>query len=106
MSGVDYVDVPMQVPASAYKLDVALEWFERPTGGQEDIDYALLDPDGNVIASSGNGAGATESVSLRLSRGGTYVHRLIGYTNADTAVTITSTLAEGPAARRRFPATL
>jgi len=43
------VDVPMQVPASAYKLDVSVEWFERPTGSQEDIDYALLDPDGNVV---------------------------------------------------------
>ena len=98
VSGVDYVDVPMAVPASAYKLDVAAEWFERPTGSQEDIDYELLDPDGNVIASSGNGAGTTESVSVSISRGGTYTHRLIGYTNADTTVNITSTLSEGPAA--------
>ena len=98
VSGVDYVDVPMTVPASAYKLDVSAEWFERPTGSQEDIDYELLDPDGNVIASSGNGAGATESVSVSITRGGTYTHRLIGYTNAATDVTITSTLSEGPAA--------
>src|SRR5436190_3805452 len=98
VSGVDYVDVPMQVPASAFKLDVSAEWFERPTGSQEDIDYELLDPDGNVVANSGNGAGATESVSLSISRGGTYVHRLIGYTNAATDVTITSVLSEGPAA--------
>jgi len=98
VSGVDYVDVPMEVPASAYKLDVSVEWFERPTGSQEDIDYQLLDPDGNVVASSGNGAGATESVSLTVTRGGTYKHRLIGYTNAATDVTITSVLGEGPAA--------
>src|SRR5581483_1177363 len=98
MSGVDYVDVPMAVPASTYKLDVNVEWFERPTGGQEDIDYQLLDPDGNVIASSGNGAGASEHVNLSITRGGTYTHRLIGYTNAATDVTITSTLSEGPAA--------
>jgi hypothetical protein len=88
----------MDVPASAYKLDVSVEWFERPTGSQEDIDYQLLDPDGNVVASSGNGAGATESVSLTVTRGGTYKHRLIGYTNAATDVTITSVLGEGPAA--------
>jgi subtilisin family serine protease len=98
VSGVDYVDVPMQVPASAYKLDVSAEWFERPTGGQEDIDYVLLDPDGNQIASSGNGAGTTESVSVRISRGGTYTHRLVGFTNAATDVTITTILSEGPAA--------
>ncbi len=98
VSGVDYVDVPMDVPASAFKLDVSAEWFERPTGGQEDIDYQLLDPDGNVIVSSGNAAGATESVSLTITRAGTYTHRLIGYANAATDVTITSTLTEGPAA--------
>ena len=97
-SGVDYVDVPMEVPASASKLDVSAEWFERPTGSQEDIDYELLDPDGNVIASSGNGAGTTESVSVSLSRSGTYVHRLVGFANAATDVTITSVLSEGPAA--------
>ncbi|HXI25327.1 MAG TPA: S8 family serine peptidase [Pyrinomonadaceae bacterium] len=97
-SGVDYVDVPMDVPASTYKLDVSVEWFERPTGSQEDIDYELLDPDGNVIASSGNGAGTTESVNVSISRGGTYTHRLIGFTNAATDVTIASTLSEGPAA--------
>ena len=97
-SGVDYVDVPMDVPASTYKLNVNAEWFERATGSQEDIDYELLDPDGNVIASSGNGAGTTEHVNVSISRGGTYVHRLIGFTNAATDVTITSTLSEGPAA--------
>jgi hypothetical protein len=103
VSGVDYVDVPMQVPSSTYQLEVSVEWFERPTGSQEDIDYVLLDPDGNVIASSGNGAGATESVNLRISRGGTYTHRLIGYTNAATDVTITSKLSEGPAAPTAQP---
>ena len=98
VTGLDYVDVPMTVPASAYKLDVSAEWFERPTGSQEDIDYELLDPDGKVIASSGNPAGTTETVSVGISRGGTYTHRLIGFVNAATNVTITSKLSEGPAA--------
>src|ERR1041384_5912067 len=61
ISGVDYVDVPLQVPASTYKLDVSAEWFERPTGAFEDVDYELLDPDGNVIASSGTLARASDS---------------------------------------------
>ncbi|HYW69543.1 MAG TPA: S8 family serine peptidase [Pyrinomonadaceae bacterium] len=105
VSGVDYVDVPMTVPASTFHLNVSAEWFERPTGSQEDIDYELLDPDGNIIASSGNGAGTTESVSVGLSRGGTYTHRLVGFANADTTVTITSTLSEGPAAPAAQPIT-
>ena len=96
LSGTDYVDVPFQVSDSTYKIDAAAEWFERPTGSQEDIDYELLDPDGNVIASSGNGAGATESVSVHITRGGTYTHRLIGYLNVATDVTITTTLSKGP----------
>src|SRR5262249_3912233 len=96
VSGVDYVDVPFQVSDSTFKLDASAEWFERPTGSQEDIDYELLDPDGHVLASPGNGAGTTESVSVDISRGGTYTHRLIGYTNADTTVTITTTLTKGP----------
>jgi hypothetical protein len=98
LSGTDYVDVPFQVSDSTYKIDASAEWFERPTGSQEDIDYELLDPDGNVIASSGNGAGATESVSVHVTRGGTYTHRLIGYLNVATDVTITTTLAKGPEA--------
>jgi subtilisin family serine protease len=98
VSGVDYVDVPFPVSDSTYKIDASAEWFERPTGSQEDIDYELLDPDGNVIASSGGPAGATESVSVRVSRGGTYTHRLIGFTNVATDVTVTTTLSKGPSA--------
>lgn len=103
MAGVSYVDVPFEVSASTYSLDVSAEWFERPTGGQEDIDYLLLDPDGKVIASSGNAAGVTESVSVRVTRGGTYKHRLVGYLNAATDVTITTLLSKGPDAPTAQP---
>ena len=77
---------------------MSAEWFERPTGSNEDIDYELLDPDGNVIASSGGPAGATESVSVRVNRGGTYKHRLHGFLNAATDVTVTTSMSKGPAA--------
>ena len=96
--GTTSVDVPFEVSASSYQIDASAEWFERPTGSQEDIDYELLDPDGNVIASSGGPAGATESVSVRVSRGGTYTHRLIGFLNVATDVTITTRLSKGPEA--------
>lgn len=98
VSGVTFVDVPFDVSDSTYKIDAAAEWFELPTGSLQDVDYELLDPDGNVIASSGGPAGATESVSVRVTRGGTYKHRLIGFTNVATDVTITTTLSKGPEA--------
>ncbi|MGZ8842773.1 MAG: S8 family serine peptidase [Pyrinomonadaceae bacterium] len=96
--GATSVDVPFEVSASTYQVDVNVEWFERPTGGQEDIDYELLDPDGNVIASSGGPAGASESVHVRVNRGGAYTHRLHGFVNAATDVTITTNLSKGPEA--------
>src|SRR5262249_56156776 len=79
LPGTTSVDVPFEVSASTYQIDASVEWFERPTGSQEDLDYELLDPDGNVIASSGGPAGATESVSVRVNRGGTYTHRVYGF---------------------------
>jgi subtilisin family serine protease len=96
IDGTTVVEVPFNVSDSTYQVDVNVGWFDRPTGSQEDIDYELLDPDGNVIASSGGPAGASENVSVRVSRGGDYRHRLIGYTNAATDVTITTTLSKGP----------
>lgn len=92
------VDVPFEVSASTYQIDVSAEWFQRPTGSQEDIDYELLDPDGKVIATSGGPAGATESASVRVTRGGTYTHRLKGFLNVATDVTITTNLSKGPEA--------
>ena len=92
------VDVPFEVSASTFQINASAEWFQRPTGSQEDIDYELLDPDGNVIASSGGPAGATESVSVRVTRGGTYTHRLHGFLNVATDVTVTTNLTKGPGA--------
>ncbi|MDQ1728060.1 MAG: hypothetical protein QOD33_185, partial [Pyrinomonadaceae bacterium] len=97
-SGTTYVDVPFNVSDSTYRIEALTEWFDLPTGQVEDIDYELLDPDGNVIASSGGPAGASEFVSVSITRGGTYTHRLIGFTNVPTDVTITTTLSKGPAA--------
>jgi subtilisin family serine protease len=103
VSGATFVDVPFEVSASTYKIEASSEWFSRPTGQVEDIDYQLLDPDGNVIASSGGPAGASEFVSVRVTRGGTYTHRLVGFTNVATDVTITTTLSKGPSAPTAQP---
>jgi hypothetical protein len=92
--GTTYVDVPFEVSNSTFQVDVSAEWFQRPTGSQEDIDYELLDPDGECHRNSGSGAGATESVSVQVTRGGTYTHRLLGFLNVATDVTITTTSLE------------
>jgi subtilisin family serine protease len=95
-SGIDYVDVPFDVSDNTYKIEALTQWFDLPTGQFQDIDYQLLDPDGNVIASSGNAAGTAEFVSVRVNRGGTYRHRLIGFTNVALNATINTTLSKGP----------
>lgn len=95
VEGVTYVDVPFQVSASTYQIDALIEWFALPTGSVQDIDYQLLDPDGNVIASSGRAPGEAESVSRRVARAGTYTHRLVGFANAATEVEVTTTLSKG-----------
>ena len=97
-SGVDYVDVPFDVSDNTYKIEALTQWFDLPTGQVQDIDYQLLDPDGKVIASSGHAAGEGEFVSLRVNRGGTYTHRLVGFTNVALNATINTTLSKGPEA--------
>jgi hypothetical protein len=95
LGGVSYVDVPFEVDASTYKVEATTEWMLLPVDGQPDLDYELLDPDGNVIASSG-AAGGPEYVNIRVSKPGTYTHRVVGFTNAPTDFTITTNLTKGP----------
>ncbi len=96
VSGVTYVDVPFDVDASTYQIEATTEWFLLPTNDNPDIDYELLDPDGNVIASSG-AAGGPEYVNVRVNRPGTYTHRIVGFTNAATQFTVTTKLTKGAA---------
>jgi hypothetical protein len=95
LGGVSYVDVPFEVDASTYQVEATTEWALLPTGDQPDLDYELLDPDGNVIASSGS-VTVPEYVNIRVTRPGTYTHRVIGFTNAPTDFNITTTLTKGP----------
>jgi hypothetical protein len=103
LSGATFVDVPFQVSASTYQIDVNVDWFSRPTGAVEDIDYQLYGPDGTVVASSGNAPGQAESVSVRVTKPGTYKHRLVGYANAATDVTVRTRLSKGPNAPAAQP---
>jgi len=95
-SGADYMDVPFEVSANTYNIEARSEWFDLPTGKYQDLDYNLLDPDGNVLAVSQNIPGHEEFVSVRITRPGTYTHRLIGVMNGGTNVTITTKLSKGP----------
>lgn len=94
LSGVTYKDVPFEVDASTLRIEALTEWQQVAETGQPDLDYQLLDPDGNLVTQSGNGVGP-EFVSVRVSRFGTYVHRVIGFTNVATEFTITTTLTKG-----------
>ncbi|HEX8499810.1 MAG TPA: S8 family serine peptidase [Pyrinomonadaceae bacterium] len=94
--GATYVDLPFEVDASTYQVEATTEWFLLPAGDQPDLDYELLDPEGNVVASSG-AAGGPEHVSVRVSRPGTYTHRVVGFTNAATDFTVTTNLSKGAA---------
>lgn len=91
---VTYKLVPFTVDASTYQIDAKTEWMQVGETGHPDIDYQLLDPDGNVIAQSGNGVGP-EFVSIRVERPGTYTHRVIGFTTVATEFTVTTTLRKG-----------
>ncbi|HEX8148188.1 MAG TPA: S8 family serine peptidase [Pyrinomonadaceae bacterium] len=93
--GVTYVDVPFDVDAPTYQIEATTEWMLLPSD-QPDIDYELLDPDGNVIASSGS-ASVPEYVNVRVTRPGTYTHRIVGFTNAATDFTVTTKLTKGAA---------
>lgn len=96
LGGVSYVDLPFEVDASTYQIEATTEWLLLPTGDQPDLDYELLDPEGNVIASSG-AAGGPEYVNIRVTRPGTYTHRVVGFTNAATDFNITTKLTKGAA---------
>ncbi len=94
--GVSYVDVPFEVAEGTYKVDARLDFPQILEGLVHDLDFALLDPDGNQLDDSAN-SGGPEFVSARTTRGGTYVYRVIGFANANTDFKITSTQSVGGA---------
>jgi subtilisin family serine protease len=96
LNGVTYKDVPFEVDPRTFRIEALTEWLQVGESGHPDCDYQLLDPDGNILTQSGNGVGP-EFVSVTVSRAGTYTHRVIGFSNAATLFTITTTLTKGDA---------
>lgn len=85
INGVDYVDVPFVAKPGAFGVTGVMT-----TSIPGDLDFELRDSAGNVLDSSGNFLDA-ESCSAVIVPGNTYVYRAIGYVNAATQFTITST---------------
>ncbi|HYH87083.1 MAG TPA: S8 family serine peptidase, partial [Pyrinomonadaceae bacterium] len=94
LSGATYKDVPFDVDASTFRIEAETEWMQVAESGQPDLDYQLLDPDGEIVTQSGNGVGP-EYVNVTVTRPGTYTHRVIGFSNAATEFTVTTTLTKG-----------
>jgi hypothetical protein len=78
---------PVTVPAGT--LVAQFELFDRDTegGGQgADLDMALLNPAGNLVAYSGNG-GANESIAVNAPAAGTYKLCVVGYASTNKVST-------------------
>ncbi|MFB0999349.1 MAG: hypothetical protein QMC13_03870, partial [Colwellia sp.] len=56
-------------------------------GAYPDLDFSMLDSDGNVLSTSGN-LGASEQVGSTVVGGNTYILRVKGYANGPTQFTI------------------
>lgn len=95
-----YVDVPFEVDAATLKVDATLSWdyTDVPEAGVglPDLDFLLLDPNGNQIGDSGNSSGP-EHISANTTIPGTYIYRAYGWANGPTDFTIESTKLKGGA---------
>ena len=95
-NGVDFVDLPITVTDTTFKIEGRLN-FDADPAEATDLDFFLYDPDGRIIASSATD-GNPESLSTLVFRSGTYKYRVTGYQNGATNFTVSSTLSKGPAA--------
>jgi subtilisin family serine protease len=98
--GATYVDVPFEVDASTLKVNATLSWdyTDVPEAGVglPDLDFLLIDPNGNEIGDSGNSSGP-EHIAADTTVPGTYIYRAYGWANAPTDFTIESTRLKGGA---------
>jgi len=85
--GVDYVDVKFTAQNSATSAIANLSADTDVGGAYPDLDFSMLDSDGNVLSTSGN-LGASEQVGSTVVGGGTYILRVKGYANGPTQFTI------------------
>jgi subtilisin family serine protease len=99
-NGATYEDVEFNVDASTLKLDGTLTWSITDTGagvGLPDLDFLLVDPNGNIIGQSGN-SDAPEHISANTTIPGTYIWRVYGWANGPTDFEVQSTQLKGGSA--------
>jgi hypothetical protein len=92
VADVTYQDIAFDVSANTYRIEARLDYLTQEV---QDVDFYLLDPDGQVIASSAIGGGP-EELSKDVQRAGTYKYRVVGFLNGPVTWTINGTLSAGP----------
>ncbi|MBA6338344.1 M36 family metallopeptidase [Colwellia sp. BRX8-7] len=85
--GVDYVDVVFTAETSAQSIVATLTADTEVGGAIPDLDFSMLDSDGNVMVTSGN-LGPSEQVGSTVVGGESYTLRVKGYANGPTQFTI------------------
>ncbi len=88
--GLTYQDFEFEVGENSFIIDALLESTEIIATGSADLDFFLLDPDGEEIAVSGS-PGAQEHIRINVPGPGTYTYRVTGYQNGPIDFEITST---------------
>ena len=94
IAGVTYVDIPFTVMNNTSKISATLDFFQVVDGTFADLDFFLLDPDGNVVTSS-TSPGGPEHIEVNVNGGGTYTYEVTGFLAAGTDFTITSVQTKG-----------
>jgi hypothetical protein len=85
--GVDYVDVVFTAETSAQSIVATLTADTEVGGAIPDLDFSMLDSEGNVMVTSGN-LGPSEQVGSTVVGGESYTLRVKGYANGPTQFTI------------------
>jgi hypothetical protein len=83
IDGVDYVDIPFTALSSASSVVATLS-ADVEVVAVPDLDFELLDAEGNIMASSGN-LGSNEQVGGGIVPGETYRVRVNGWANGPTS---------------------
>ncbi len=83
VDGVDYVDIPFTALPSASSVVATLS-ADVEVVAVPDLDFELLDAEGNIMASSGN-LGSNEQVGGGIVPGETYRVRVNGWANGPTS---------------------
>jgi len=93
-NGADYIDVPFTVTPDTFKLGATLDFMQVVNGTFADLDFYLLDSNGNVVTSSTQ-PGGPEHISVTNLPAGNYTYRVDGFLAANEDFTITSSQFKG-----------